>query len=155
MIVHSEPLERRVHPRTQAAPPQMALPDLSSVRALVVDDEPDATALVREILEAAGAEVMTADSALSALEHVNAYRPDVLIADLGMPDMDVFELISRIRRLPDRALSEMPAAALTAYARSEDRIKALERGFQLHLAKPVDPTELVVAIASLVRRTRE
>ena len=154
MIVHAEPLERRVHPRTQTAPPATALPDLHTVRVLVVDDEPDATALVREILEAAGADVATADSAVSALDRIAGYRPDVLITDLGMPVMDGFELISRIRALPDRALSEVPAAALTAYARSEDRIKALDRGFQLHLAKPVDPTELVVAIASLVRRTR-
>ena len=124
------------------------------MRVLVVDDEPDATALVREILEAAGADVATADSAVSALDRIAGYRPDVLITDLGMPVMDGFELISRIRALPDRALSEVPAAALTAYARSEDRIKALDRGFQLHLAKPVDPTELVVAIASLVRRSR-
>jgi len=154
MIVHQAPLERRVHPRTQAAPPATDLPDLSTVRVLVVDDEPDATALVREILEAVGADVATADSALAALGHITVYRPDVLIADLGMPVMDGFELISRIRALPERALSEIPAAALTAYARSEDRIKALDRGFQLHLAKPVDPTELVVAIASLVRRAR-
>jgi CheY-like chemotaxis protein len=76
----------------------------------------------------------------------------VLIADLGMPGVDGFELIARIRGLRDPAVRDVPAAALTAYARSEDRIKALERGFQLHLAKPVDPMELVVAIASLARR---
>lgn len=66
--------------------------------------------------------------------------------------MDGFELIKRIRRLPDSAVGEIPALALTAYARSEDRVKALESGFQLHLAKPVDPAELIASIAALVKR---
>jgi CheY-like chemotaxis protein len=76
----------------------------------------------------------------------------VLVADLGMPQMDGFELIARIRRSADAAVRDVPAAALTAYARSEDRAKALRSGFQLHLSKPIDPAELMTAIAALARR---
>jgi CheY-like chemotaxis protein len=76
-------------------------------------------------------------------------RPDVLIADLGMPVMDGFELITRVRAFADAGVRSVPAAALTAYARSEDRTKALRHGYQMHLAKPIDPPELVAAVASL------
>ena len=78
--------------------------------------------------------------------------PDVLLADLGMPQMSGFELIDRVRRSERPEIREMPAAALTAYARSEDRAKALRSGFQMHLAKPVDPGELMAAVAALAGR---
>jgi len=81
-------------------------------------------------------------------------RPDVLVADLGMPDMDGFDFITQIRASEDPRVRDIPAAALTAFARSEDRTKALERGFEMHLAKPVDPGELVASVATLVRRSR-
>ena len=80
-------------------------------------------------------------------------RPDAVLADLGMPGIDGFELIARIRRSPNIGVRNVPAAALTAYARSDDRIKALRQGFQIHLAKPVDPAELIAAIASLTRHS--
>jgi len=80
--------------------------------------------------------------------------PDVLLADLGMPTMSGLDLISRVRQSERQAIREIPAAALTAYARSEDRTKALRSGFQLHLAKPVDPGELMAAMASLAKRAR-
>ena len=79
--------------------------------------------------------------------------PDVLVSDLGMPGMDGFEMIQRIRKMEGPA-RELPSAALTAYARSEDRAKALRLGFEMHLAKPIDPSELVAAVASLARRRR-
>jgi len=79
-------------------------------------------------------------------------KPDVLVIDLGMPEMDGFELITRIRKLPDREVRRTPAAALTAFARSEDRTKALRWGFEMHLAKPIDPGELVASVATLARR---
>ena len=134
-------------------PPPSALPRrLNGVRVLVVDDDPDALAMVREILEAAGADVSVAPSAIDALDVVGSVRPDVLVADLGMPRVDGFELIARVRMAPDAAVRGVPAAALTAYARSEDRLKALRSGFQMHLAKPIDPIELTAAVAELAHR---
>jgi CheY-like chemotaxis protein len=132
----------------------IAVPPLEGVRILAVDDDRDALAMVREILEATGATVTTADSAQQALDALEEMTPDVLLADLGMPHMNGFDLIDRVRRSERRAVREIPAAALTAYARSEDRTKALRRGFQMHLAKPIDPGELMAAMAALARRPR-
>jgi PAS domain S-box-containing protein len=156
MIVHSEIApEVRVHPRTEGrheAPVELAmLPDIS---VLAVDDDADALGLVREILESAGARVRTATSARSALESIEGEPPDVLVSDLGMPGMDGYDLIQRIRGM-NGPVRELPAAALTAYARSEDRAKALRLGFEMHLAKPIDPSELIAAVASLARRRKE
>lgn len=81
-------------------------------------------------------------------------RPDALVVDLGMPQMDGFEVIRRVRGSTDPAIRNIPAAALTACARSEDRTKAPRSGFEMHLAKPVDPGELVASVATLVRRPR-
>jgi CheY-like chemotaxis protein len=81
-------------------------------------------------------------------------RPNVLLADVGLPTVDGYELIARVRKLSEPSIREIPAAALTAYARSEDRVKTLQSGFQMHLAKPVDPSELVAAVAALARRPR-
>jgi CheY-like chemotaxis protein len=128
-----------------------ALVGLDSLRILAVDDDPDAVALVREILEAAGATVETTESGQAALDYISHTRPDILIADLGMPGMDGFDLIRQIRRSSNAAVRGLPAIALTAYARSDDRIRALRQGFQMHLPKPIDPTELVSAVASLTR----
>jgi PAS domain S-box-containing protein len=124
--------------------------DLHGVRILAVDDEPDALALISEILESAGARVSVAHSATEALGAIQLERPDALIADLGMPRIDGFELIARIRQSSDPAIQRIPAAALTAYARSEDRVRAIRSGFQIHLAKPIDPSVLLDAIARLV-----
>jgi PAS domain S-box-containing protein len=143
--------EERAHPQMRSAEGRISIPNLQDVRVLAVDDDRDALRLVREILEAAGAQVFTAESAAEALEAIDAARPDVLVADLGMPRMDGFELIDRIRRRSDPAIQDVPAAALTAYARSEDRAKALRSGFQIHLSKPIDPGELMEAIAGLVK----
>ena len=123
---------------------------LDGVSVLVVDDDEDARGLVQAIVEAAGGRVVTAESAASALRRLDAAAYDVMIADLGMPEMDGLALIEAIRRRADHART-MPAIALTAYARSEDRAAALSSGFQRHLAKPIDHTPLVAAIVSLVR----
>ncbi len=131
------------------------LHELKGVRVLIVDDDPDALAMARDILEAAGAEVAIAPSATDALEVVAAVRPDVLVADLAMPRVDGFELIARVRTAQDDAVRRVPAAALTAYARSEDRVKALRCGFQMHLAKPIDPAALTAAVAELARRVED
>jgi PAS domain S-box-containing protein len=129
------------------------VPDLRGVHVLAVDDEPDALTLITEILEAAGAHITVAHSATEALGAIQIAPPDVVVADLGMPRVDGFELIARIRASADPHVREIPAAALTAYARSEERSRALRSGFQVHLAKPIDPTELIVAIARLTNRT--
>ena len=100
-----------------------------------------------------GAVVTTADSAQQALDLMERMTPDVLLADLGMPHMSGFELIERVRRSERAEIREMPAVAVTAYARSEDRTRALRSGFQMHLAKPVDPGELMAAAAALVNRS--
>jgi PAS domain S-box-containing protein len=155
MIVHREtPLERRVHPATDLALTYTQLPDLGGLCVLAVDDDADARALVCETLETRGARVIAVESAKEALEALERHRPDVVIADLGMAHTDGFELIKQIRQSSDVTVREIPAAVLTAYARAEDRMKALQSGFQMHLAKPVDPAELVVAVASLAKRTQ-
>jgi PAS domain S-box-containing protein len=156
MIVRPEGLdERREHPRTERREKLTQLGDLHGIRVLAIDDEEDALSLLRVVLETAGAEVETLASPRAALERIEAVRPDVLVVDLGMPEMDGFELISRIRASNVPAVRDVPAAALTAFARSEDRTKALRSGFEMHLAKPVDPGELVASVAGLVRRARQ
>jgi len=142
----------RVHPRSAAASPAIVGSPLKDIHVLAVDDEQDALTLVRELLEAAGARMTTARSANEALAKLDAEAPDVVVADLGMPVMDGFGFIARVRRHVDARVREVPAAALTAYARSEDRMKALQAGFQIHLAKPIDPAELVTTVAALAKR---
>ena len=144
----------RVHPRQgDLGPSSIAdLPDLSDTHVLAVDDDPDALRLLKEILETVGATVSTATSGRAALEIVSTDRPDVLVADLGLPGMDGFELIQQLRNSDGPAGRTIPAAALTAYARSEDRAKALKSGFEMHLAKPIDPAELIAAVKALARR---
>ena len=145
---------RREHPQAEVGVPLAGLQSLTGIRVLAVDDEADSRNLLRVVLEAAGATVTSAGSAAEALGMLEANPPDVMIADIGMPDMDGFELIKHVRLLPNPAAAQVPAAALTAFARSEDRTRALQSGFEMHLAKPVDPGELVASVATLVRRHR-
>jgi CheY-like chemotaxis protein len=153
MIVHPTAREmRREHPRRERAEVLSSLGGLQGIRVLAVDDEEDALALLRVVLEAAGAEVTTVRAPLDALQRIGDIKPHVAIIDLGMPEMDGFELISRIRKSNNPTIRNVPAAALTAFARSEDRTKALRHGFEMHLAKPVDPGELVASVATLARR---
>jgi CheY-like chemotaxis protein len=153
MILHPMPEQLpRVHPRSDAGTRKVGVTDLEGVHVLALDDEPDALSLLSEALEAAGAHVTTAKSAQEALTQLDLEVPDVVVADLGMPQMDGFGFIDRLRRHVNPRVREVPAAALTAYARSEDRMKALRAGFQIHLAKPIDPAELVTTIAALARR---
>jgi CheY-like chemotaxis protein len=155
MIVHPEGVDpRREHPRTERQAPLTALGDLSGIHVLAIDDDEDALTLLRVVLELAGAEVTTVSSAVAALARIDEMKPEVLVVDLGMPEMDGFDFISRIRASSNPHVRNLPAAALTAFARSEDRTKALRSGFEMHLAKPVDPGELVASVATLVRRAR-
>jgi signal transduction histidine kinase/CheY-like chemotaxis protein len=139
-----------IHATANTAPsplaPSTAIPGL---RVLVVDDEPDTLETVQTILGKCGAEVRTAASANDALAALDDWLPDVVISDIGMPDQDGYELIRHVRERPAARGGLVPAIALTAYARIEDRLKALAAGFQMHVPKPVDPAELVAVVASL------
>ncbi|HEU4508220.1 MAG TPA: ATP-binding protein [Pyrinomonadaceae bacterium] len=128
------------------------LPSLEGLRILVVDDEPDTRELIQEVLKECGAEVITSPSAAAALTALEQHKPDILVSDLGMPDEDGYSLITKIRALPPERGGDIPAAALTAYARAEDRMRVLRAGFQFHLPKPVDSAELVTVVASLAGR---
>ena len=125
---------------------------LSGLRVLVVDDEIDARTLLSAMLERCGAQVVAVSSAREGLESVESWKPDVLIADIGMPVEDGYGLIKKVRALPKERGGLTPALALTAYARTEDRVRALSEGYQVHLAKPVDRFELAAVITSLGHR---
>ena len=127
---------------------------LDSLRVLVVDDEFDARSLLSMMLERCGAQVVAVSSAREGLESIENWRPDVLIADIGMPVEDGYGLIRKIRALPRERGGHTPALALTAYARTEDRVRALSEGYQVHLAKPVDRFELAAIVASLGTQIR-
>lgn len=132
---------------------QISFPsELRGLKVLVVDDEPDARALVQSVLEDGGAIVTTAKGATEGLEAIRMTLPDVIVSDIGMPEVDGYEFVRRLRQLPRERGGRIPAVALTAYARAEDRRKALMTGFQNHAAKPVDPQELVVVVANLAGR---
>jgi signal transduction histidine kinase/CheY-like chemotaxis protein len=131
-------------------PVQDDLPTLCGLRLLVVDDQDDAREVASSVLRHHGAAVAVAGSAVQALDQFERFRPDVLLIDLAMPEMDGYALIERIRKAGQRGAA-VPAIALTAYARVEDERRALASGFQLHIAKPVDSHTLIRAIAGLRR----
>ena len=143
----------RLHPQTEeAGPDDIVAAELAGISVLVVDDQEDARELIRRLLEDCAAEVLTAGTADDAIELLQARRPDVLISDIGMPDADGFELLRRVRALGSSQGGNVPAIALTAFARTEDRTRALRAGFLVHVSKPVDPSELVATVASVARR---
>lgn len=123
--------------------------DLSGIQALVVDDDRDARGIVERLLQDCGATVSLVASGEEALRSFDSVRPNLLISDIGMPRMDGYELLSRVRKLPDEALRDVPAIALTAFARAEDRERALTSGFQAYVSKPLDPGELLRACSQL------
>ncbi len=143
----------RVHPAARDTLPFFdCVERLDGVRILVVDDEPDTRELLKAGLGQSGAEVTAAGSAAEALAAMRASVPDLLISDIGMPEEDGYEMIRRVRALPDEGGGRVPAIALTAYARVEDRMHALRSGYQMHVPKPVEMAELVAVAASLVQR---
>jgi CheY-like chemotaxis protein/two-component sensor histidine kinase len=125
---------------------------LECLKVLVVDDEIDAQDLVKRILEEFGANVLTACSVDEAIELVQTYQPNVVVSDIGMPGKDGYEFIRILRGLPPEMGGNIPAAALTAFARSEDRVRALRSGYQMYIAKPVEAVELIAVVASLAGR---
>jgi CheY-like chemotaxis protein len=121
------------------------------MHAMVVDDEADSLELVARVMEGQGAQVTSAVSGEEALRLLRDVKPDVIISDIGMPGMDGYRLMRQIR---ERELTRnIPAVALSALARAEDRKRAILAGFQSHIAKPFDPAELILVVASLVGRT--
>jgi len=130
-----------------------ALSDLSGLKVLLVDDAPDTLDVLEQILRQSGAETMSATGAEMALALLARERPDVIVSDIGMPEVDGFELMRRIRRLPHDAGGEIPALALTALTRQDDYDKALRAGFDDYLAKPVDAGALVARIAEMAGGT--
>jgi CheY-like chemotaxis protein len=128
---------------------------LAGMRILVVDDEPDCATLTGYLLTQWGADVKIAVSAPEALEFFEQYEewpPDILVSDIQMPGVDGYMLMRRVREMaPDRGGS-IPAIALTAYTRAEDRIRALVAGFQIHIAKPFEPIELLTVVESILNR---
>lgn len=126
--------------------------DLTGIRVLAVDDEPDARELLAMVLTVYGAEVLTVSSATEVLTALESFQPDVLVSDIGMPDIDGYHLIQQIRALPPERGGCIPAIALTAYAREEDYQRAMNSGFQQQVTKPLEPEHLVQVVLTLVSR---
>ncbi len=142
----------REHPTSRRDPVvQAADVSLDGIEVLVIDDVPDARELVRSVLVDVGASVRTAGSADEGIALLRSHRPDVIVSDVGMPDRDGYEFIREVRTLAAADGGRIPAIALTAFARSEDRTRAMLAGYQVHVSKPIEPQELVAAVKSLTR----
>jgi signal transduction histidine kinase/CheY-like chemotaxis protein len=152
--VRDDAAASREHPATERQRVTVA-PELSleGLKVLVIDDEADARDLVASVLIDAGGQVLTASSVDDALALVKSARPDVIVSDIGMPDRDGYELIRAVRGLRAAEGGRTPAIALTAFARSQDRTRAMVAGYQVHMSKPIDPQELVATIKSLAENS--
>jgi CheY-like chemotaxis protein len=133
---------------------EAGVPSLAAIRVLAVDDEPDARELVQAALAEFGAIVRTVSSAQEAIDTLADWLPDVLVCDIGMPTEDGYDLIRRVRMLAPALGGSIPAVALTAYARSQDRARAIAAGYQEHLAKPVTPHDLALVVQTLAADRR-
>ncbi len=153
--VSVEAVRDEAAPRREASEPgtEQQPPSLEGLRVVVADDEPDTLEMLALILRQYGAEVTLSKSAAEAFEAVERIRPEVLISDIEMPHEDGYALIRKVRQLEAERGGNLQAIALTAYARSEDRARALLAGFQIHIPKPIEPLELVAVVASLAGRT--
>ncbi len=158
-VLSRERLQKNPPPASEAAQRQASRAycstSLRGTKVLVVDDERDAQRLVKRVLEECEAEVITAGSAAEGLALIESARPDVLVSDIGMPGMDGYEFLQQVRALGADRGGKIPAIALTAFARSEDRTRALLAGFLVHVSKPVEPQELIATVASVAGRTGE
>jgi PAS domain S-box-containing protein len=142
----------RVHPTVSWSIPFDCPPELNGIKVLAVEDEKDARDLLVAVFDQCGAETRTCESVAQALEMLKEFQPDVLISDIGLPEEDGYSLIRKIRALEEGTGKRLPAVALTAFARVEDRLKALSEGYNMHVAKPVEPAELALVIASLTNQ---
>ncbi|AFY43228.1 PAS domain S-box protein [Nostoc sp. PCC 7107] len=149
LLVINEPIRRR---ENESLSCESESPNLSGIKVLVVDDEPDIRDLITFILHDYGVDVTAVTSAAAALNELSQSLPDILISDIGMPEVDGYMLIRQLRQRSPQQGGNVPAIALTAYAGEMNQQQALTAGFQLHIPKPVDPDALVSAIASLVNR---
>lgn len=154
-VVRLETEEERVHPTISKGVPFDSPPALNNLRILVVDDEVDTRDFITTALIECGAQVKAVASAMEALAAIQQWQPDVLVSDIGMPLEDGYSLIRKVRLLPPHQGGRIPAVALTAYARAEDRTRALQYGFQMHLPKPVEPAELATVVASVAQRNAD
>jgi PAS domain S-box-containing protein len=156
-VVYQPDGDARAHPTSSLPrePSDFVSMELAGLTVLVVDDQPDARELILRVLEDCSARVLTAGSAEEAVPLVESGRPDVLITDIGMPGADGYELLRRVRELGPARGGRVPAIALTAFARSEDRTRALRSGFMVHVSKPVDPSELVATIVAVAGRVSQ
>jgi CheY-like chemotaxis protein len=128
---------------------------LNGIHALIVDDEADARELIMFILAEHGASVTTAASVSEAVGKFQAIKPDLIISDIEMPDEDGFSLIEKLRDFNEREQKKIPAIALTAHARPSERLKVLSAGYQMHLAKPVEPAELIAVVANFANWNKQ
>lgn len=151
-LVQIKQEDRRVHPTSQGPLSEsVPLPRLDGVHAFIIDDEPDARDVLRRVFEDQGAQVTAFGSAEALLDALKTSRPSIIVSDIGMPKMDGYQMIRTLRALESRD-SRIPALALTAFARAEDRKRSLIAGYQAHLAKPFDIAELILIVADLVGR---
>lgn len=148
---HAKQIER-VHPTAHTGKVLDCPPEITGLRVLIVDDEPDTREMLAYVLTNCGAQVLTASSAAEGLEALRRERPDVLVSDIGMPEEDGYSFIAEVRKLAKEEGGDTAAVALTVYARAEDRVRAFRSGFQIHIPKPVEPAELVSVVASLAGR---
>ena len=144
-------IESREHPTSLKAPAIDCEVDLEGINVLLVDDEPDARALITRVLTQCRATVQAAASADEGLALLRKYEPDLIISDIGMPGKDGYQFIQAVRGA-EETIHDIPAIALTAFARSEDRTKAMLAGYQVHISKPIEPQELLATVASLAKR---
>jgi signal transduction histidine kinase/ActR/RegA family two-component response regulator len=150
------PTAERRHPAIDGTTASGAhAPNIAGLRVLAVDDDDDTLETLRTLLQQHGAEVRTAASSESGLEVFERWRPDLIISDIGMPGEDGYHFIRRIRARPAGQGGRVPALALTAYARIDDRLQVLSAGFQMHVPKPIEPAELIAVVASLADWMRE
>jgi CheY-like chemotaxis protein len=146
--------EPRQHPATSKAPPIVSdTLQLVGIKVLVVDDEADARILIHRVLAQCNAEVLTAPNAAEGLAMIQQHKPHVLISDIGMPETDGYQFLRQVRQLPPEQGGNTPAVALTAFARSGDRTRAMMAGYQVHIAKPIEAQELLATVGSLAGRT--
>src|SRR5262249_31400182 len=155
MVVHvRQDPGQRIHPRAETKESVVLdrVPNLTGARVLIVDDDADTRNLLRAVLEQCGAEVRDAGSARRGLNEAKEWKPSVVVSDIGMPEEDGYRFIQNFRDWEREAGTWTPAVALTAYARAEDRLRALAAGYQIHVAKPIEPIEFAFVVAGQLGR---